>query len=497
MIVDLFSHKIHSSDDGWPDKLVELASLFLAFDGKVYDREEIELALKAISPRAAYAPRDPSKFRDEISAYPAYLGLYRLSPSPEGWRIFLTETAKTFLLKEEPDVGSFMRLQLALFQYPSGMGAAFVPHTNRVRIQANARDRTLLLISQGVHLSPLRLIVSGLIADSEIKSVPFYESALTYKEIFALANHSSVNRNALPDREAVRNVLIEYRKGNIVTPRKFESRFHILKHTDLFNLGRQELTFRKPVSEEDEADLLKKITAITQIDNQFLSFDTATSGRELEEIIAKGTWGNYFDAISTLRGDAISALSVDIISTPSVEPMLVPAEPAVPKTFPLTQRREYIASTVVPNRQKELADPETTRIKRQRRNLAHKLLIDKMCEHLSKIGAVPQDNPHIDLYARVPDDGSFLFEMKSGGENLLDQIRNGISQLYEYKFRYSKVIEKNTTLCLVVPRDPKEIPWLHEYLSKDREICLCWFDDKDNLDYSSLCKEKMEAITAN
>jgi len=33
MILDLFSHKIHSSGDEWPDKLVEIAAIFNEFVG--------------------------------------------------------------------------------------------------------------------------------------------------------------------------------------------------------------------------------------------------------------------------------------------------------------------------------------------------------------------------------------------------------------------------------------------------------------------------------
>ena len=93
-ITDLFSHKIHSNDPDWPDKLVELASLFNQFDGRVFNRNAIENELFQLSPRSAFAPRDASKFRDEISAYPAYLGLYWLETSAAGWTMRISETAR-------------------------------------------------------------------------------------------------------------------------------------------------------------------------------------------------------------------------------------------------------------------------------------------------------------------------------------------------------------------------------------------------------------------
>ena len=100
MISDIFSHKIHASNEDWGEKLVEIAFIFNQFDGQVYSREKIENALKSISPRAALAidARDPSKFRDEISAYPAYLGLYRLEIEEGQWILRLSESAKKFLM---------------------------------------------------------------------------------------------------------------------------------------------------------------------------------------------------------------------------------------------------------------------------------------------------------------------------------------------------------------------------------------------------------------
>jgi hypothetical protein len=251
-ITDLFSHKIHSSGDDWPDKLVELAFLFAEFDGHTYDRDEIAKRLSEISPRSAYAPRDPSKFRDEISAYPAYLGLYRLEVSETGWRIKLSETAKAFLVREEPDVASFVLLQMILFQYPNGMGAAYRSGTNNLRIQANARDRSLNLISQGVHLSPLRLICIGLMADSQLRDLPLFNAFITFPEIFALANWPEINKTVLPSIGGVRAILTDFRSGKIKAPERFERRFHILRHTDLFELKKGGISFRYPVNKLDE-----------------------------------------------------------------------------------------------------------------------------------------------------------------------------------------------------------------------------------------------------
>ena len=90
-----------------PDKLSEIAAIFGEFDGELFDREAFEERLLRISPRSSYLTgrgerTDTSKFRDEISAYPAYLGLYFLEQSSSGWVVRVSDTAKKFLLREEP-----------------------------------------------------------------------------------------------------------------------------------------------------------------------------------------------------------------------------------------------------------------------------------------------------------------------------------------------------------------------------------------------------------
>jgi hypothetical protein len=52
------------------------------------------------------------------------------------WHIFMSETAKKFLIREEPDIASFLRLQMTLFQYPNGMGAVYNSNGG-LRLQAN------------------------------------------------------------------------------------------------------------------------------------------------------------------------------------------------------------------------------------------------------------------------------------------------------------------------------------------------------------------------
>ncbi|MBI3651527.1 MAG: hypothetical protein HY231_10955 [Acidobacteria bacterium] len=489
MITDFFSHKIHSSSDEWPNKLVELAFLFAEFDGKIFNRDAIEKKLLEISPRSEYV-RDPAKYRDEISAYPSYLGLYRLEASQAGWLIRLSETTKAFLIREEPNVSAFLRLQLLLFQYPNGMGASYWP---AFRIQANARAKSLEFISNHIRLSPLRIICSALIADSQLREVELHQAFVSYQDIYALANAPEININISPEINAMIQALEKVRANKLLPPKKFEKRFHILKHTEMFTLNRQGISLRPAAHQADQTDLISKVFTLAQTQIYFDQFDTVKDGDQLREIISNGKWGQYFDGMKTLSGEVIEKLATDFIAQDIRE--------SIPETpieellaYPFRSRQKKPSAEKKADKRREFADPEVTRIKRQRRNLAHKVLVDLMDRWLKELGADPKETPHIDLYAKIPDDGSFLFEMKSGGENILEQIRKGISQLYEYRFRYREILDPDLTLCLVLAKEPTELSWITEYICCDREICLCWFNDEQKLAYPDLCRDRLAVL---
>ena len=192
----------------------------------------------------------------------------------------------------------------------------------------------------------------------------------------------------------------------------------------------------------DADQLTHQLDAICSIDIQFDGFDDCTSGSDLETVIASGAWGRYFDSVRVLPSHIVQTLTSDDAldaSWPS-EPVaaygtsIIPAPRA--NSYPFRVRGRTPRKPPPYDRGREMADPELTRIKMQRRNLAHKELVDKMDELLRGLGAEPKENEHIDLFSQIPGDGFFIFEMKSGGEGILDQIRKGLSQLYEYRYRY-------------------------------------------------------------
>ncbi|PKP17960.1 MAG: hypothetical protein CVU07_02970 [Bacteroidetes bacterium HGW-Bacteroidetes-23] len=489
IIKDLFSHKIHSSDDSWANKLVDLAFVFSEFDRKPYDRILLEERLSRISPRASSVARDPSKFRDEISAYPAYLGLYRVELIDGIWHFILSETAKKFLVTDEPNVPAFMLLQLLLFQYPNGMGIAYYSQSNKIRIQANTRDRTLKFINNNIHLSPLRLICKTIYAKSVLNENTILNVSVNYDEIFILANDLRVNRYANPPLENIIKVLKDFESGFLVPPKQYESRFHILKHTDFLVPDKKGIRLRNPVNKIDNDELLEKFFSIINLDIQYNGFDSAKDGDEILNSIRNGSWGRYFDSVLTLKADLVEKLTSERgifeeldsqISDSSIESINKKAQ--LTYSFRKRNQNENTYNTFSPI--KVQADPELTRIKRQKSNLNHKMILQKLEDYLESIGCNPVENEHIDLYAQIPGIGKYLFEVKSlSDENLLSQTRKGVSQLYEYRFRYQEQIGYDVTLCLVLPKKPEEIDWLEDYLCLDRQIGVIWFNDIGQINF--------------
>ena len=504
VIKDLFSHKIHSSRDSWSNKLIDLAFIFSEFDRTPYDRKKLEKRLGQISPRASTVARDPSKFRDEISAYPAYLGLYRVELIDGIWHFVLSETAKKFLITEEPNVPAFMLLQLTLFQYPNGMGVAYSSNSHGVRIQANTRDRTLDFINNEIHLSPLRLICKAIQAHEIAESKSIFDVTISYDEIFSLANDPRINKFASPPLDNISEAISDFNKGNIKPPKPYESRFHILKHTDFLIPEKSGIRLRSPLSKIDENELLDKFKVINSINSSFLSFDQASRSDDILESIIDGAWGRYFDGVRSLNSEFVEILSsekgiFEQSATANLDLKPRAKEPAdklqAPMTYSFRKRNqdgELYSNYSIP---KTKTDPELTRIRRQKSNLTHKLILQRLEEYLESKGCDPVENDHIDLFAEISGSDKFLFEVKSTSDsNLLSQTRKGVSQLYEYRYRYQNELGYDVKLCLVYPKKPNQIDWLEDYICKDREIGIIWFEESGELNYPIQAKHLVESL---
>jgi hypothetical protein len=157
VITKFFTNKIESSRPGWGDYLLEVADIFSSFDGEDLDRSVLVDRFLAISGRSLYANRDAGNIRDEFGAYGTFLGLYHVETKNGRWKIYLSDAAKHFLCCAEPDVESFCRTQMALFQYPNGAGAIQYA-TGRAGMYANIRTDTIREIQNSIRINPFRLI---------------------------------------------------------------------------------------------------------------------------------------------------------------------------------------------------------------------------------------------------------------------------------------------------------------------------------------------------
>ncbi|WP_230134211.1 hypothetical protein [Enterobacter cloacae] len=494
LITDLFSHKIHSSGDDWPEKLIDIATIFNRFDGQPYDREAIERELLKISPRATKVARDASKFRDEISAYPAYLGLYRLEVVNGAWHVFMSATAKRFLVNEEPNVSAFLLLQLSLFQYPNGMGVAYTSGGTGLRIQANTRERTLSFIKHNVHLAPLRLIIKILTADAVIGGIDLFEAKASFEEIFLCANDSDININASPELSLVINKLNHFRNKGVQFLDGFERRFHILKHTGIFEIERASVKLKKPITKIERKTILERVDVLNNLETQFDEFNIVSTEHDLKKILETCSWSKYFDAVKTLDQETVYKLTYESYDLVNEQNDFIDNETSIEVVTAnkLYEFKEYGRNSLPKksiNKNPVYIDPELTKIKRQRANLTHKVLLDKLNQYLVSKGATTHENEHVDLFAKFESNDKYLFEVKSiDDKNLLSQTRKGISQLYEYRYRYQEMIGYDVKLCLVYPYEPKVIPWLQRYLCEDREVYVLWFDE-DTPIFSECCNQ--------
>jgi hypothetical protein len=105
-------------------------------------------------------------------------------------------------------------------------------------------------------------------------------------------------------------------------------------------------------------------------------------------------------------------------------------------------------------------------------NATHATLLDVLGQFLGAHGHRVEANQFVDAYTRLKS-GPAIFEAKSvTDDNELAQIRHGLSQLYEYRYRHDLT---GATLWLVLSRAPRE-DWVVNYLEKDRGVHIIWLE---------------------
>jgi hypothetical protein len=151
-------------------------------------------------------------------------------------------------------------------------------------------------------------------------------------------------------------------------------------------------------------------------------------------------------------------------------------EPLLPKKYDLDEYNG-VAGTV--RKEKGMLTVMIDDAAKERAETAHRDLLDLVAAKIRSAGAIPRNNPIVDLAASIKDN-DFLFEMKSTTEkNVHSQVRKAISQLYEYRYLQNKPSAKLVVVIENPPHAEKE--WLMDYVVRDRELLIAWDGDGKTL----------------
>jgi hypothetical protein len=495
VITKFFSNKIESSLPEWGDYLLEVADIFSTFDGEELDRDVLTDRFSAISGRSPYVVRDVANFRDEFGAYGTYLGLYHAEMEGGKWKIYLSNAAKRFLCSTEPDVESFCRTQMTLFQYPNGAGA--IQHTASSSMQANIRDDTIREIQNNIRVNPFRLICKLAQVYHEYEHTPINDIEISYKTLFLLMNDDRINTRFSPNNEDIYAALTEYKTGELPpwasvrkNIMKFKRNFHIFNWTGLFKYTRNDPGMR--IAEGNAAKIYSYIQAIANMEHNFQGFESCYGNPNIESavksVVSSSAWGRYFDSY-TMPTQTLQLLSDSITDEQGVLIGELPLDYINIETQPFPVLHNYQANQVrafTPSGKN--ADPYETIIHREKANRDHGRILNRIASIIRVNNSNKVfENIFIDLLAIISQQ-DFIFEVKSNNtKNALSQIRKAVAQLYEYRYRSGKL---GAILCIVLQQKPIQ-DWVIDYLVKDRDIMICWMADDFRFECPPECFDKL------
>lgn len=185
-------------------------------------------------------------------------------------------------------------------------------------------------------------------------------------------------------------------------------------------------------------------------------------------------------ALSLRSGEAESARSLLAeLASPDLIRLLQNAASTIAETAPPIGKARTVSSR--PRGQQRAGHDVPTasvmstysKAKLDAANAEHAELLSVLGSFLSSRGYRVEANQFVDAFARLKS-GPAVFEAKSvTDDNELAQVRQGLSQLYEYRFRHGLT---NATLWLILSRPPNE-KWLVDYLEKDRGVHVLWLKE--------------------
>lgn len=157
---------------------------------------------------------------------------------------------------------------------------------------------------------------------------------------------------------------------------------------------------------------------------------------------------------------------------PYVDYSLNEMEPLLPTAYGLT---DYTTHEQIYKQRQGQTTYLVDQAKMERANVSHRALLNLVAARVKATGSVPKVGKLIDL-AAVHSGQKFIFEMKSTTpENTRSQVRQGISQLYEYRY----IEQAQDARLVLVLENPLagETSWMRDYLLQDRNVLVLWDGD--------------------
>lgn len=174
--------------------------------------------------------------------------------------------------------------------------------------------------------------------------------------------------------------------------------------------------------------------------------------------------------------------NIDLLSFTNIDEPILPRSTELSEYETVQERSNNARETIVIYRDQAALD---------RADNAHRRLVNLVAQRIKQAGQIPRFNQLIDLATRH-NDQDIIFEMKSiTDDNVRKQVRNGLSQLYEYQYLQNL---PDSNLVLVIERDlPLTSRWMVDYLEQNRNINLIW-DGDENLYGTDITRKKFEFL---
>ena len=406
-------------------------------------------------------------WRDYQQAWAEVGAVY--SPVLTEWKVVVSPIGKA-LLTGDLTYQQFLTVQAVGYQYPNGAKRILQARVKAALGSKLGGMQTLIdvQLKAGMKLKPFLLCLQVMRQLTALGKGAY----LTRDELMRFLAYEKTNDRAV---EVAREVA-RYRAGGaapqpIGSSRNFDDIISFLGRTSLFKesgLATPAVSLRDTTLEG--LALADKVISAELAGSSFFTF---SSGNVTE---SKAWFAHYGRAE---RADVLLD-PLSISKQVAEEDMMDDADSAADSGPPpeLVEVGEQAApqASGQPQPQRARSSPEETAMLREKARKGHIELVSKMKAMIRAAGGSPRENSKtVDTFAEVGGK-RYYFEMKTANRmNLLGQVRKGLSQLYEYSYRYEKGRgPAKVVLCLVLNIKPSAPAWLVDYLVTDRKVCVCW-----------------------